>query len=336
MAWGREPVTAWGPISAAAFRLQALRMRQVMPHYKPCLLLLALDLIDEGVASAHHVPLRELAKRFEERLTLARLAGADRAFMPAWHLARVSGTAHPFWELIARGQVVEQPAPNSTAALLQRADAVQFLPDIAHELESQGGRYLARLAILERLELDGSPEAAQLLQVFPDDQREMEAADRSLDRVESDEFHLDDPDAGMTTGARSSVMRSSRFATRVVKLYARSCALCRVRLEWNGMTDIQAAHVKQRSQRGAEDARNGLALCASHHWAFDHYLWTAEDDLTVRIQSARADRGDDTSPLVRIAAAVGGRLALPSDPRLRPHPLALGWHRERFEAQVGV
>lgn len=83
------------------------------------------------------------------------------------------------------------------------------------------------------------------------------------------------------------------------------------------------AHIKPRSLRGVDDPRNTLALCQTHHWAFDLGLWSAGDDLRVKVATPNLPRGDDLGALRTFD---GRRLAEPRRETARPHPEALQWH----------
>lgn len=68
--------------------------------------------------------------------------------------------------------------------------------------------------------------------------------------------------------AATRVVREARFARDVVTAYSNLCALCGLDL---GL--VQAAHIYPASApESPDDVRNGVALCANHHLAFDRHL----------------------------------------------------------------
>lgn len=75
---------------------------------------------------------------------------------------------------------------------------------------------------------------------------------------------------------------------------------------------IQAAHLVPKSNRGSDDARNGLPLCANHHLAFDRGYWCVDPDLKLH---ATAD-----GPALNDLAIIRTDL---SHLTLLPHPDAL-------------
>jgi putative restriction endonuclease len=70
-------------------------------------------------------------------------------------------------------------------------------------------------------------------------------------------------------------IRDRAFAEAVRGAYDNACAVCGLRLDSiEGLYEVQAAHIYDRAQGGSDDIRNGLALCRTHHWAFDRKLFT--------------------------------------------------------------
>ena len=111
----------------------------------------------------------------------------------------------------------------------------------------------------------------------------------------------------------------------MLELYDYACALCRLRLRWDQLIEAQAAHIKPRALLGVDDVRNAMALCRTHHWAFDEGLWTATDDLVVRVRVPPEGAAYDVRALEQWS---GRTLRLPARSTARPHPLALAWHRD--------
>jgi putative restriction endonuclease len=110
----------------------------------------------------------------------------------------------------------------------------------------------------------------------------------------------------------------------VVESYNATCSLCGSQLQWHGLAEVEAAHIKPRAALGPDDVRNALALCRTHHWAFDHGLWTATEDLVVRVQRAPGGVPD----LGALRDVDGQSLRAPQRSSARPHPDALKWHRD--------
>jgi putative restriction endonuclease len=247
--------------------------------------------------------------------------------MPAWHLAVESGTPDPFWHLESATGDPVTAEPRTTRGLLTSARGVRLLPQLAAELSTESGRTAARQAVYELLEGDGNDEAVRLLAAWPEDLRAVTDLERVMEGRSSSNFVLDDPDAAMVTSTRSAIVRDRALRRLVLPLYGHRCALCGTRLRWNGMIEVEAAHVKPRALQGVDDARNALALCRTHHWAFDQFLWTIEPGWKVRVQRQRPKQDDDLKAL----GAFKTLTVLAAGQQYLPHELALAWHRERFD-----
>ncbi len=63
-----------------------------------------------------------------------------------------------------------------------------------------------------------------------------------------------------------------RFSFRVFRRYGPQCAVCDVSV----MGLLDAAHLRAYRDKGSDDPRNGLVLCATHHRAFDKRLFTID------------------------------------------------------------
>jgi putative restriction endonuclease len=51
--------------------------------------------------------------------------------------------------------------------------------------------------------------------------------------------------------------------------YGHKCGVCDIRHPQL----LKAAHIRGKSERGSDDWRNGIPLCATHHDAFDSHLF---------------------------------------------------------------
>lgn len=121
-------------------------------------------------------------------------------------------------------------------------------------------------------------------------------------------------------------VRSELFQHSVRTAYANSCGFCgQGLLTPSQIPEVEAAHIIPRRANGSNDARNGLALCRSHHWAFDQLLWTlAEDNKIVIRRSVRRMSENE-----KLAARIGKVLLLPDERRLSPATQAIEHHRQR-------
>jgi hypothetical protein len=108
-----------------------------------------------------------------------------------------------------------------------------------------------------------------------------------------------------------------RFKSRVFQRYGERCAVCGI----SAPQVLDAAHLRPKSERGSDDPRNGLVLCASHYRAFEAGLFAIEPS-SLRIRYTAS--GPDADSL---------RVERPTLEHLpkRPHEEAVGWLWRRWQ-----
>jgi hypothetical protein len=122
----------------------------------------------------------------------------------------------------------------------------------------------------------------------------------------------------------SAPRRDEAFRHIVLGAYDFTCAVCEMKFRLGNLFEATAAHIVPKRKSGTDDPRNGLALCRTHHWAFDVGLFSLSDDYEVIL-----------SPVLNQADArnftlldLGNRsMLLPRNEVVQPHPKALSWHR---------
>jgi putative restriction endonuclease len=117
------------------------------------------------------------------------------------------------------------------------------------------------------------------------------------------------------------VVRSARFPGEVLSAYEDRCAFCGL-----GAKLVHAAHIKSVKEHGPDHVTNGLALCPTHHAAFDRYLVVIGDDFTVSVNPrwlALLDPRDQH----KLQKSLRRKLILPSDSRFRPDLRFVRFHR---------
>lgn len=122
-------------------------------------------------------------------------------------------------------------------------------------------------------------------------------------------------------------IRDRLFALRVLRAYGRRCAFCGINAHL-----VDAAHIVPVHRSGLDSVRNGMALCPTHHRAFDEGVITVDERYAIRVdETILHARGGTTEDRARLLAGVGERIRLPDDRGLWPVP---DWLRERgAEAQ---
>ncbi|MGJ8569951.1 MAG: HNH endonuclease [Hoeflea sp.] len=115
--------------------------------------------------------------------------------------------------------------------------------------------------------------------------------------------------------------RDAKFRQHVRIAYDRRCAFTGLRLiNGKGRPEVEAAHIMPVEQNGPDSIQNGIALSGTVHWMFDRGLLSMEDDFTI-LKSRQLNH--DVSHLLRPDL----KAIVPDNPRLRPHPYYLDWHR---------
>lgn len=317
-----------------------VRMPRSRRVYKPAMLLAALDAIDAG-ASAAHVPLDDLLDRFDDLLERSGLRGdTSKGFQPAYHLSDSGAPPSPvpFWSLRRGATAVHGLAkPGTNAALRRAADAVALLPSLAVEVATLDARQAVREAIYDLLERDGDAECLALVRVHDVSYADVQADQQRLRERLLQPFRLDDPAPRRCLARREQRSRRRAFAADVLAAYERACALCELRIQWGDLVEAEAAHIKPHALDGADDLRNGLALCRTHHWSFDRGLWSATDATIVEVVSP------DVAAAQVVAADLGSlqqfrgrRLRPPTLTGAGPHRDALVWHRRNLYRGAGA
>jgi putative restriction endonuclease len=270
------------------------------PH-KPLLLLVVLELAEQGLLPHQELPLTpELAFRFNTYWSIVASRRKQRPDIrfPFFHLK-----SDGIWSPLGQGG---QPATDRREARLA------IMPsDLFHCTKDPAWRDQARRILIAAYFPPAERAGLYALTGLPvptDDQIAKDAGYKS-------------PDEAQKQG------REGRFRIRVVDAYGYTCALTRYRLTTlTGKCIVDAAHIHQFADSRNNDPRNGLALCKNAHWLFDNGLWTLTDDYKVIVaegEFAEAGSGQDL-----LAGYHGKKLLLPKDLALWPNPVHIAWHRK--------
>jgi predicted restriction endonuclease len=115
--------------------------------------------------------------------------------------------------------------------------------------------------------------------------------------------------------ATTVVVRDARFAKRVVDAYGGLCAMCGLDA---GL--IEGAHIYPAAAPGSTDEPwNGLALCPTHHTAFDrHIIAVRPADRAIMYKSTFAEQVHTNTAAAALVDSTFSSLALPKDAALHP------------------
>ena len=141
--------------------LQRLGRRRSSPILMPCAVLVALDMVDEGVAKSGTISFSEFEPRFDEIVGEVDASKKGSGWQPFYHLAGdaslwtlYQGKTPASFADLAKGR------PRSRAAFVGRADSArikdQLLKDLGGSLEG------VRSSLLESLSQDANDSAKKL------------------------------------------------------------------------------------------------------------------------------------------------------------------------------
>lgn len=155
----------------------------------------------------------------------------------------------------------------------------------------------------------------------PVSEPELEDAEKEQTEHEKKPLNLFDNEAALVETRSKRVARSKAFQKLTTQYYDGKCALCgKGFIAANGKTECEAAHIVPRGKKGADDARNGLALCRSHHWAFDKGLFGIDASGNILIPPPILALNTDLAPFDK------KKLRLPSVAVMAPAAEAFAWH----------
>jgi putative restriction endonuclease len=164
----------------------------------------------------------------------------------------------------------------------------------------------------------------------PMSQQQFEAAQTEELVSEAKPFTLFDPAAKKSEVRSISVARSVVFRNTLQRIYDNKCSICENSLKVpSGPSEMHAAHIVPRAINGTDDARNGLGLCRTHHWAFDVGLFGIDPSRKIWVPSS-VKLLVENKPLTSLA---GKAIHESKEHDLRADSAALKWHMENIVLQ---
>ena len=294
-------------------RLDGLRVHRKggerAPH-KPLLLLLALGRVARGEASRLHDFGREIEKP---------LSGLLERFGPP---RKRHHPEHPFRRLLTDG--------------LWEIPGFEILPDEAKtSWDDLRAKYLREHAVA-----GGFPESLQSLLLT-----DRELVERAANRLLTDHFPeslhlairnevgLDEAMSHEDTifDAARRRPRDPRFRELVLTAYERRCAVCDydIRLS-DDLLGLDAAHIRWHSHGGPDTIPNGLALCVSHHRAFDRGAIGLEHEVGAGfILLVSRSLSGQSEGFRQLVDARGRPLRRPQETEFLPNIEFVEWHRKQ-------
>ncbi len=116
--------------------------------------------------------------------------------------------------------------------------------------------------------------------------------------------------------------REAAFSRLVKDEYGLTCSMTGITIKNDrGIMEVEAAHIKPVKFNGPDSVRNGIALCRTFHWMFDHGLISVADSCDIMVKNI-------VPPKVYQLLNSNGKIRLPSNSMSAPHPRFLKFHRE--------
>jgi putative restriction endonuclease len=130
---------------------------------------------------------------------------------------------------------------------------------------------------------------------------------------------------------QAAIVRDGAFRRVVTSIYDCRCAFCGLQV-FNALENlVDGAHIKPFSQFYDDRVNNGISLCKNHHWAFDRFWFTLDDDYTIVVADGLREDSPHAKPMREFQ---GERIRLPARERYYPRLDALQWHRRAFFERV--
>lgn len=127
------------------------------------------------------------------------------------------------------------------------------------------------------------------------------------------------------------VIREASFRRTICNAYDARCAVTGLRLfDRNGNAEVQAAHIWAVSDGGPDLAQNGIALSATFHWLFDRHLISISEDYKLLVVDKFVP-----AELRLLFTRHEGKILLPSNAAMWPHPGYMAKHRTVFDSNNG-
>lgn len=160
----------------------------------------------------------------------------------------------------------------------------------------------------------------------PVSEPELEEAEKEQKAHENKPLSLFDNDAATVETRSKRIARSRAFQKLTSEYYDKKCAVCGLGFVSSKGYEVEAAHIVPRSKKGADDARNGIALCRSHHWALDKGLWSIDAAGEIVVSAKYLAQGSNNL----LKGFEGKTPALPSKAAMTPVAAAWTWHRDNL------
>lgn len=288
---------------------------------KPVLLLSIIELIGRGQIQYNQIEVSpELIATFLKLWQTLDIHRRADMGLPFFHL-RSDG----FWHFKAKPGFEFLESPHSKIKV-RNVTALRQAVDYAY-LDSE--LFTLLLNPTSRIELT----AVLLNSWFPSQTEQLEqslefnAFEELQNRLLQEGGQVYQPDEVEEQDQETAIVRDGAFRRIVTSVYGYRCAFCGLQVFNNQENIVDGSHIKPFSQFYDDRINNGISLCKNHHWAFDRFWFTINDDYTIEVAQTLHEDSPHTTPMKEFQ---GQQIWLPNNEQYNPRPDALSWHRQTF------
>jgi hypothetical protein len=121
----------------------------------------------------------------------------------------------------------------------------------------------------------------------------------------------------------TSVIREASFRDLLLYFYDYKCAITGNVMKYQGVINLQAAHIIPDTYGGPAHPKNGIPMSRDIHWAFDIGFFTIDNNHTIIVH----EKVKDIPALKEIN---GRKMLLPVDQRAWPSEHSINWHNDKI------
>ena len=301
-------------------QLTAMRMNRQNGHISPhkaIMMLAVIDLIASGETNGNQIVYGpELLEHFRRYFDVVKTdADSCTPLNPFWHLR-----TEPFWHHAVHES--KKPVydvmdrPRGANVMLQVVDAAFLDDELFAALQQSSMRQQIRRALICRYFPEKRDELMRLA-----DQEEGAGLYAQVLRGQ-----IKEPDC---VKEEDEAVRDLAFARVVKRAYHYQCAACGLRILFDGISLVDAAHIIPFAVSHDDDPCNGMALCKNHHWAMDQELIFPCSDNLWHVRKDIDDRIDSQRSLIDLH---GKSILSPEQKQFAPKQQALAWREQRLWA----
>ncbi|WP_414530482.1 HNH endonuclease [Nodularia chucula] len=297
--------------------LRVSRSGGVAPN-KPILLLSIIELVSQGEIKRNQIPLSaELIATFLKLWSHLEPVRKPDIGLPFYHLTN-DGFWHYQMKLGFESLIAAKVKIRTPSTIRETVEYAYLDEQLWQLLQNESNRTVLTHTLINSWFSDKTQDIEQLLQVnaFAELQDQLQ---RSGGKVYQPE-ELEDEQA--------VIVRDGTFRKIVVSTYNHTCAFCGLQvLDSLNQNIVDGSHIKPFSQFYDDRIDNGLSLCKNHHWAFDRFWFTIDDDYSIIVSDSLREVSPHAKPMREF---MGDRIILPSQQQYYPRQDSLQWHRKEF------